>query len=47
MWYNRTPYDQIETESDKMIQDTIAEIEKTKFGGQFIQNVKIFKDFDG
>lgn len=30
-----------------MIQETIAEIEKTKFGGQFLQDVKIFKDFDG
>ena len=45
-WYNRTPYDQMEIERDKMIQETIAEIEKTKFGGQFMQNVKIFKDFE-
>ncbi len=45
-WCNKTPYDQIEIERDKMIQETIAEIEKTKFGGQFMQNVKIFKDFD-
>ena len=46
MWCNKTPYDRIETERDEKIKETIAEIEKTKFGGQFMQNVKIHKDLD-
>ena len=46
MWRNKTPYDRIETERDEKIKETIAEIEKTKFGGQFMQNVKIHKDLD-
>jgi hypothetical protein len=46
MWRNRTPYDRIEAERDEKIKEAIAEIEKTKFGGQFMQNVKIYKDFD-
>ena len=46
MWRNNTPYDRIEAERDKQIEDTIAEIEKSKFGGQFMQNVKIYKDFE-
>jgi len=45
-WRNNTPYDRIETERDEKIEEAIAEIEKTKFGGQFMQNVKIHKDFD-
>lgn len=45
-WRNNTPYDRIESERDEKIKETIAEIEKTKFGGQFMQNVKIYKDFD-
>ena len=45
-WRNNTPYDRIESERDVKIEEAIAEIEKTKFGGQFMQNVKIHKDFD-
>ena len=46
MWRNKTPYDRIESERDEKIKEAIAEIEKTKFGGQFMQNVKIYKDLD-
>ena len=46
MWRNKTPYDRIVDERDKKIDEAIAEIEKTKFGGQFLQNVKIHKDLD-
>ena len=46
MWRNKTPYDRIESERDEKIKEAIAEIEKTKFGGQFMQNVKIHKDLD-
>lgn len=46
MWVNSTPYDRIESERDEKIKECIAEIEKTRFGGLFMQNVKIYKDFD-
>lgn len=45
-WRNNTPYDRIEIERDEKIKETITEIEKTKFGGLFMQNVKVYKDFD-
>lgn len=46
-WVNSTPYDRIESERDEQIKECVAEIEKTRFGGLFMQNVKIYKDFDG
>ncbi len=46
MWVNSTPYDRIESERDEKIKECIAEIEKTRYGGLFMQNVKIYKDFD-
>ena len=46
-WVNSTPYDRIESERDEKIKECIAEIEKTRFGGLFMQNVKVYKDFDG
>ena len=45
-WMNSTPYDRIEEERDEKIKECISEIEKTRHGGQFMQNVKIYKDFD-
>lgn len=45
-WVNSTPYDRIETERDEKIKECIAEIEKTRFGGLFMQNVKVYKDFN-
>lgn len=45
-WMNSTPYDRIESERDEKIKECITEIEKTRFGGLFMQNVKIYKDFD-
>ena len=46
IWVNKTPYDRLESERDEKIKECIAEIEKTRFGGLFMQNVKIYKDFD-
>ena len=46
-WVNNTPYDRIESERDEQIKECIGEIEKTRFGGLFMQNVKIYKDFNG
>ena len=45
-WMNSTPYDRIEAECDEKIKECIADIEKTRYGGQFMQNVKIYKEFD-
>lgn len=45
MWSNKTPYDRKEAERDEKIKEVIAELEKTKYGGLFMQNVKIYKDF--
>lgn len=45
-WRNETPYDMIETERQAEIDRTIEQIGKTKYGGTFLQNVRINDDFD-
>lgn len=45
-WMNSTPYDRIEAERDEQIKACIDDIGKTRYGNQFMQNVKIYKDFD-
>ena len=45
-WMNKTPYDRIEAERDEQIAACIEDIGKTRYGGLFTQNVKIYKDFN-
>lgn len=44
-WRNNTPYDRIESERDELIQSTIEEIRKTRYGGLFMQNINIYSDY--
>lgn len=45
-WRNNTPYDMMVSERQAEIERAIEEIGKTKYGGTFLQNVRINDDFD-
>lgn len=45
-WRNETPYDMMESHRQTMIDTTIEQIKNTKYGGTFLQNVRINDDFD-